>query len=399
LRILVLNSGSSSIKYKLFDMRDRSEVAGGAAERIGGAGSRLVHRDGSGTEQVDAGPPILDHGDAIDRIARILGESGVGSDEEALSGIGHRVVHGGETFREPTLIDDRVVSAIRGLSSLAPLHNPANLQGIEVALERRPDLPQVAVFDTAFHQTIPPHAHRYAIPHEWYESHRVRRYGFHGTSHAYVAKQAAVFLGRPLLDLNLIVLHLGNGASAAAIEAGRSVDTSMGLTPLEGLVMGTRSGDLDPALIFHVARESGQSLDDLDAALSGRSGLQGLCGAGDMRDVLAREEAGDERAMLAVEVYTYRIRKYIGAYVAALGHVDAIVFTAGVGENSPEIRERACRRLGGLGIEIDPVRNRVAGHAARAIHVEGGAVPVLVVPTNEELEIAEQTLHCIRNRR
>jgi len=396
LRILVLNSGSSSIKYQLFDMRDRRRLAGGTAERIGDDGSRLVHRERGGTEHVDSDPPIVDHTDALDRIAKILRESGVVSGDEGLSGIGHRVVHGGEAFCEPTRIDDRVVAGIRELSSLAPLHNPANLLGIEIALKRRPDVPQVAVFDTAFHQTIPQHAFHYAIPREWYEKNRVRRYGFHGTSHAYVAREAAAFLGRPLQELNLIVLHLGNGASATAIEAGRSVDTSMGLTPLEGLVMGTRSGDLDPALIFHVARQNGLSLDEIDEALSGSSGLEGLCGVGDMRDVLAREEAGDDRAALAVDVYTYRIRKYIGAYTAVLGRVDAVVFTAGVGENSPEIRERVCKGLDGLGLEIDPGRNHARDGGARAIQVENNRVQILVVPTNEELEIAEQTMRCIQ---
>ena len=396
MRILVLNSGSSSIKYQLFDMRDHRVLAGGVAERIGDDGSRLVHRERAGTEHVDSDPPIVDHGDAIARIGMILRESGLVSDAEGLSGIGHRVVHGGEAFCEPTRIDDRVVSVIRDLSSLAPLHNPANLRGIEVALKRLPDVPQVAVFDTAFHQAIPPHAFHYAIPREWYEENRVRRYGFHGTSVAYVARQAATFLGRPLQELNLIVLHLGNGASATAIEAGRSVDTSMGLTPLEGLVMGTRSGDLDPAVIFHLARQTGQSLDELDNALSGGSGLQGLCGVGDMRDVLDREKAGDERAALAVDVYAYRIRKYLGAYTAVLGRVDAIVFTAGVGENAPEIRERVCKGLGGLGFEIDSERNRARDLGMRAIHVESSPVRVLVVPTNEELEIAEQTMRCIQ---
>jgi acetate kinase len=396
LRILVLNSGSSSIKYQLFEMRDHSVLAKGAAERIGETGSRLVHRELDGAEQIDSDTPMSDHGMAIDRIVTVLSESGVLSDDEGLAGIGHRVVHGGETFFEPTRIDDDVLSVIRNLSSLAPLHNPANLVGIEVARERRPDLPQVAVFDTAFHRTIPPHAYHYAIPREWYEKHGVRRYGFHGTSHAYVARKAAAFLGRSPEDLNLIVLHLGNGASACAIAGGRSIDTSMGLTPLEGLVMGTRSGDLDPALIFHVARQSGASLDEIDSALSSQSGLEGLCGSADLRDVLARERDGDEDAATAVEVYLYRIRKYIGAYTAALGRVDALAFTAGVGENSAEIRERVCRGLASLGIEVDPERNNAHGQGPRAIHVEGSRVDVLVVPTNEELEIAMQTLQCIQ---
>ena len=368
----MLNSGSSSIKYQLFDMRGPSVLARGVAERV------------------------ADPGDALDQIEESLRESGAASGSRALSGIGHRVVHGGETFREPTLIDARVVEAIRELGPLAPLHNPANLLGIETSLARRPDVPQVAVFDTAFHQTIPPRAYRYAVPSGWYESHRVRRYGFHGTSHARVTAQAAEFLGRAPADLNLIVLHLGSGASAAAISGGKSIDTSMGLTPLEGLVMGTRSGDLDPAVIFHVARRTGLSLDQIDALLSGSSGLLGLCGESDMRDALAREQAGDERAVLAIDVYTYRIRKYIGAYTAALGRVDAIAFTGGVGENSPAIRERACSGLEALGVRVDGERNRGTGNEIRAIHAEGSDVQVLVVPANEELEIAEQTLRCIQ---
>jgi len=258
------------------------------------------------------------------------------------------------------------------------------------------EVPQVAVFDTAFHQSIPPHAYRYAVPEPWYESYGVRRYGFHGTSNAYVAKQAALQLGRPLGEVNLIVLHLGNGASVTAIEKGKSVDTSMGLTPLEGLVMGTRAGDIDPGALIYLARQRGMSVDEIDADLNGESGLEGLCGVSDLRDVLQREAAGDPRARLALDVYVYRIRKYIGAYTAALGRVDAIVFTAGVGENSPEIRERACEGLGVLGVELDETRNRSPTNDARAIHREGAPVAILVVPTNEELEIAEQTLQCIQ---
>jgi len=368
MKILVLNSGSSSIKYQLFDMRDRSVLVGGVVERI------------------------RDHGEALDQIGRIVVKSGHTGE---LSGIGHRVVHGGERFAGPTLIDSSVVEAIRELCPLAPLHNPANLLGIEVALERRPDVPQVAVFDTAFHHSIPPHAYHYAVPRAWYEQYHVRRYGFHGTSHTYVAKQVAALLERPLEELNLIVLHLGNGASITAIAGGKSIDTSMGLTPLDGLVMGTRSGNLDPAVIFHVARQSGMSLDELDAELSGHSGLEGLCGVTDMRDALAKEDEGDERAALAIDVYTYRIRKYIGAFMATLGRVDALAFTAGVGENSPAIRERACGGLEPLGIQIDHDRNWASAKDARAIHSDASAIQVLVVPTNEELEIAEQTLRCL----
>ena len=399
MKVLVLNSGSSSIKYQLFEMRGRALLAGGTAERIGERGGRLVHSERDATdvlreETIDGDFP--DHAAALEKIMGVLASTGVADDDGELTAIGHRVVHGGEAFREPCLIDEQVIETIRELAPLAPLHNPANLLCIEVAMARRPDVPQVAVFDTAFHQSIPPHAYRYAVPEEWYETHGVRRYGFHGTSHAYVAKQAALTLGRPLDALNLIVLHLGNGASVTAIANGKSVDTSMGLTPLEGLVMGTRGGDIDPGALIYLARQRGMSVDEINADLNAESGLEGLCGVSDLRDVLQREAAGDERARLALDVYTYRLRKYIGAYMAVLGHVDAIVFTAGVGENSPDIRQRACAGLERLGVELDEPRNRLKTSENRAIQREGAAVAVLVIPTNEELEIAEQTLHCIR---
>jgi len=398
-RVLVLNSGSSSIKYQLFDMGERTLLAKGAAERIGEPGSRFVHgqRDATGTlHEETTACELCDHAAALDGIHSLLSDAEVGKGGGELVGIGHRVVHGGEAFREPCVIDDDVIETIRKLSPLAPLHNPANLLCIEVAMARRPDVPQVAVFDTAFHHSIPPRAFRYAVPEDWYASHGVRRYGFHGTSYAHVAKQAALQLGRPLHELNLIVLHLGNGASAAAIANGKSVDTSMGLTPLEGLVMGTRGGDIDPGAIIYLARQVGMSAEDIDAKLNTESGLAGLCGVGDMRDVLRREAAGDTRAHLALEVYVYRLRKYIGAYMAALGHVDGIVFTAGVGENSPEIRARACEGLETLGVELDDKRNRANAEGVRPIHREGASIAVLVVPTNEELEIAEQTLQCVQ---
>ena len=378
MRILVLNSGSSSIKYELFDMVDRSLLIGGAAERIGEPGSDLV-----------------DHAAALDHIMDSLADAGALDGGSGLLAIGHRVVHGGETFREPCVIDEQVIETIRELSSLAPLHNPANLLGIEVAMARRPDVPQVAVFDTAFHHSIPPRAYRYAVPDDWYREHGVRRYGFHGTSHAYVTKQAARALGRPLAETNLIVLHLGNGASVTAVEGGKIIDTSMGLTPLEGLVMGTRGGDLDPGVLLHMARHAGLSVDEIDAALNRGSGLAGLCGVSDMRDILRREADGDARAELALEVYVYRLRKYVSAYAAVLGRVDAIVFTAGIGENSPEIRERVCAGLEILGVRLDTALNRDDANRARAIHEQGSSLAVWVIPTDEELEIAQQALRCV----
>jgi acetate kinase len=398
MKILVLNSGSSSLKYQLFDMAAQVVLAHGLAERIGETGSRFVHAQpgAAGRDVTIPSTPIQDHAAAVERITDVLGQARLFGGDDDLAGIGHRVAHGGERFTGPVFIDQEVIGAIRELGRLAPLHNPANLLGIEIALAHRPDVPHVAVFDTAFHQTLPAHAYRYAVPEPWYAEHSIRRYGFHGTSHAYVARAAAAHLGQPIEALNLITLHLGNGASACAIRGGRSAETSMGLTPLEGLVMGTRSGDLDPAVIGHVVRESGQSLEQVEGALNADSGLVGLCGVGDLRDVLEREASGDVDAKLALDVYVHRIRKYVGAYTAVLGRVDALIFTAGVGENSPEIRQRVCQGLEALGIRVDASRNLDAKKGIRAVDHDESGVRVLVVPTNEELEIAEQTLRCVR---
>lgn len=402
MKVLVLNSGSSSIKYQLLEAPRWTPLASGVLEGIGSPGGRLVRQTrgpGGRLEEATGPAPVADHREGLGRVLQAIAESGWIRDSSDLIGIGHRVVHGGESFREPTLLDARVVEAIRDTVHLAPLHNPANLAGIETALALCPGVPQVAVFDTAFHQTMPPHAYRYALPGELYRRHGVRRYGFHGTSHACVARRAAALLRRPPQSLNLVTLHLGNGASAAAIQGGRSVDTSMGLTPLEGLVMGTRCGDLDPAVPLHLARTAGLGLDALESVLNAESGLKGLCGASDMREVLRREALGSGEAQLAVEMYCYRIRKYIGAYFAAMGRVDAVVFTAGVGENSASIRRRCCQGLSGLGIVLDEERNRSPSREAREIQAAGGSVKVLVIPTDEELEIARLTLECIENAR
>lgn len=366
--VLVVNSGSSSLKYQLIETDGPQRLAGGVVERIG---------------EPDA---VADHRAALGEVVAALRAEGL---DERVAAIGHRVVHGGDRFVEPTRIDDDVLAGIRDLTPLAPLHNPANVTGIEVARELWPHLPQVAVFDTAFHATLPVHAYRYAVPEEWYTDHDVRRYGFHGTSHAYVARQAAGILGRPAEDLRLITLHLGNGASATAVSGGRSIDTSMGLTPLEGLVMGTRSGDLDPAVIFHVARSSGATPDEIDRALNKASGMLGLCGHNDLRTVEERAAGGDDRAQLALEVFCYRIRKYVGAYTAALGGIDGIVFTAGIGEHSPGVRARVCSGLGWLGATLDDEANAAS---ATVISTPDSRVTVLVVPTDEELEIATSTL-------
>jgi len=375
-------------------MDEERRIAAGLLERIGEKGSRLRHRGPRGAEQV-RDVEASDHREAFEHVGAALRGDLARGEPDSLAAIGHRVVHGGERFQAPTRVDARVCEAIRELSALAPLHNPANLVGIEVCLAAFPGVPQVAVFDTAFHQTMPPRAFRYAVPEAWYRRFGVRRYGFHGTSHRYVAERAAAALGRPLAELNLITLHLGNGASAAAIEAGRCVDTSMGLTPLEGLVMGTRSGDLDPAVPLFLEREGGLTRDAVDRALNHESGLAGLCGTNDVREILAREEAGDARACLALEVYVHRLRKYVGAYCAVLARVDGLVFTGGVGENAARVRSLACANLERLGIALDEERNGAATGALREIGRPGMPVRVLVVPTDEEVQIAREALGAI----
>ncbi|MGM9333373.1 acetate kinase [Streptomyces murinus] len=390
-RVLVLNSGSSSLKYQLLDMRDTSRLALGLVERIGEQTSRLKHTCVGTGETREQNGPIADHDAALKAVAEELARDGIGLDSPDLLAIGHRVVHGGMFFTEPTVIDDGVITEIERLIPVAPLHNPANLTGIRTARALRPDLPQVAVFDTAFHTTMPESSARYAIDPRIADRYRVRRYGFHGTSHAYVSRETARLLGKDPAEVNVIVLHLGNGASASAVERGRCVDTSMGLTPLEGLVMGTRSGDLDPAVIFHLARVGGMSMDEIDTLLNKRSGLFGLCGDNDMREIRRRIDEGDQEAALAFDIYIHRLKKYIGAYYAVLGKVDAIVFTAGVGENAAPVRQAAIAGLEGLGAAVDPELNSVHGDGARLISPASAPVAVAVVPTDEELEIATQT--------
>ncbi|MFF3017007.1 acetate kinase [Streptomyces sp. NPDC057939] len=393
-RVLVLNSGSSSLKYQLLDMADRSRPAAGLVERIGEDTSRLTHEPltgpGAAGGKRERLGPIADHGAALKAVAAELAADGMGLDSPELLAVGHRVVHGGTRFTEPTVIDDEVLAEIRSLIPLAPLHNPANVTGIEVARALRPDLPQVAVFDTAFHSTMPEHVARYAIDAATADKYAIRRYGFHGTSHAYVSRAAAALLGRPVEDVNVIVLHLGNGASASAVRGGVCVETSMGLTPLEGLVMGTRSGDLDPAVIFHLARVGGLSIDEIDSLLNKKSGLLGLCGDNDMREVQRRADGGDTAARLALDAYAHRLKKYIGAYTAVLGRVDAVVFTAGVGENAAQIRAAAVRGLEELGLALDLEANAARSSEPRLVSAEYARVAVAVIPTDEELEIATQ---------
>ena len=401
MKILVLNSGSSSLKFQLFAVPNLTVTASGLIEQIGDEQShaRLTYLDSEGSEQtLKQSEPVAEHRQAIRVMTDLLRESGAMTDIRELAGIGHRVVHGGESFHQPVLIDDAVIEAIEELIPLAPLHNPANLIGIRVAMEHAGIVPQVAVFDTAFHQSIPEHGYLYALPYKLYEEQKVRRYGFHGTSHGYVAGQAAQYLGKPITELNIISLHLGNGASAAAIKGGKCIDTSMGLTPLEGLIMGTRSGDLDPAILFYLARETGMDIDDLDGLLNKQSGLKGICGENDMRTITELAEQGNKQAQLALTMFCYRLKKYIGAYIAALGGVDCIVFTGGIGENSAIVRQMSCQGLERLGISLDKQKNKLRHNKIFEIQTDDSRVNILVVPTDEEREIATQTLQVIKNR-
>ena len=377
--VLVVNSGSSSVKFELVDPDSGDSIAAGLVEQIGELQGRVV-LDYRG-ETIEKRREIADHTVGLAVAFEILAGAGVelGADVTA---VGHRVVHGGDVFHEPTLIDEKVLQQISDLSSLAPLHNPPNVLGIEVARRQLPNVPHVAVFDTAFFHSLPAAASTYAIDREIAKKHHIRRYGFHGTSHQYVSLRAAEFLGRE--DLNQIVLHLGNGASASAIESGIPIDTSMGLTPLEGLVMGTRCGDIDPGVVMHLRRSADMDVDAIDELLNRRSGLAGLTGVNDFRELGKRIDDG----VLAYEVYIHRLRKYIGAYMLALGRLDAIIFTAGVGENAAGVRADALANLRGFGIEIDPERNMMRSKEARVVSTEGSAVTVLVIPTNEELAIA-----------
>ena len=403
MKILVINTGSSSIKYQLFDMAFDKVLASGLVEKIGEDEGLLTHNiisaHGDNQKEVIKGV-IADHREGLRHIVDLLGHSeyGVIRDKSEIAAVGHRVVHGGEAFQAPTIINEEVIAEIRKNIPLAPLHNPSNLVGIEVVRSIFPDAPQVAVFDTAFHQTLPKKAFLYALPYGLYQNSGVRRYGFHGTSHSYVSERSAEYLGRPISDLDMITIHLGNGASMAALKNGKCVDTSMGMTPLEGLVMGTRTGDVDPALPFFLAGHLKMSLDKINELLNKESGLKGICGTNDMREVLERSEIGDARAKIAVDVYTYRIKKYIGAYFVALGRLDSLVFTGGIGENASVIRELSCRGLSRLGIEIDDGKNNASKGGIREINSPDCEVKVLVVPTNEELMIARETEKLIEKR-
>lgn len=391
--ILVINCGSSSIKYQLFDMRDKSAMAKGLLEKIGEGDSALHHERGS--ETVTIGKAIANHVEGLSLILETLVDEthGVIKDISEISAVGHRVVHGGEEFVESCLITDEAIAAVERFADLAPLHNPPNLDGIRAAMADLPGVPQVAVFDTAFHQTMPRQAYTYALPWDLCERLGVRRYGFHGTSHRYVAMRAAEILGKPFSETNLITCHLGNGCSITAVENGRSVDTSMGLTPLEGVVMGTRCGDIDPAITFFLADKEGSSLAEINRLYNKESGLLGLSGvSNDMREVKSAADGGNERAQVALEVYAYRIRKYIGAYKAVLGRVDAVVFTGGVGENAAFMRKMITGGLDSIGMILDEEANASLRARQGDVSSAGSPTRILVIPTNEEKMIAEDTM-------
>ncbi|GAB6191876.1 acetate kinase [Desulfocastanea catecholica] len=395
MKILVINSGSSSIKFQLLDMADESVLASGLVERIGETEGliKCTLRPGAADEMtVKKTTVVADHKSGMRMAVDILSDPGQGviADRGDIDAIGHRVVHGGEDFHQPTLLTADVLAAIEKNIPLAPLHNPANLDGIRVAQELFAGVPQVAIFDTAFHQTIPPHAYHYALPYELYEKQRIRRYGFHGTSHKFVASACARLMGRPLEELNLISIHLGNGCSMTAVKNGKSVDTTLGLTPLEGLVMGTRSGDVDPAIHSFLARNCNMDIEAIDEMLNKDSGLKGLCGLNDMRDIHEAIANGDKRAKLALEVQTYRNKKYVGAFMAVLGRVDAIIFTAGIGENDEVVREMTLRGLEPFGIIMDLEANNQRIKKPTLLSSRESRVQIWGIPTNEELAIARE---------
>ena len=397
MKVLVINCGSSSLKYQVLDMKDESLLAKGLVERIGIEGSVINHTK-TGEETIVNEVPMKDHKEAIAQVLAAVQDPahGVVQDMSEIGAVGHRVVHAGEKYADSVIIDDTVMKALEECIEIAPLHNPPNLAGIEACRALMPETPMVAVFDTAFHQTMPPESYIYAIPYEYYEKYKVRRYGFHGTSHKYVSQKAADMLNININDLKLITCHLGNGASVTAIKHGRVIDTSMGFTPLEGLVMGTRSGDLDPAIVSYIKEKEGLDDAGVNNVLNKKSGVLGVSGvSSDFRDIEAAVEEGNDRAALALRMFAHRVRFYIGAYIAEMNGVDAIVFTAGVGENDISMREIICTNLGNLGIKLDPIKNKVRGRDT-VISAEDSKVTLLLIPTNEELMIARDTMNLVR---
>lgn len=389
--VLVINSGSSSIKYQLVDPTTGESIAAGLVERIGEEAGHVEHEYAGEETALDM--PVPDHGVGLRTVLRLFEEKGPSLTDGSIKAVGHRVVQGGKYFSEAALIDDEVEGLIEQLIPLGPLHNPAHLAGIRVARELLSDIPHVAVFDTAFFQGLPAEAHTYAIDCELAEKYSIRRYGAHGTSHSFVSSEVSKLLGRD--DLKQVVLHLGNGASASAVVAGKAVETSMGLTPLEGLVMGTRTGDIDPAVVFHLGRQTGMSIDELDNLFNRQSGMKGLTGDNDMRVIEAKIEEGDPNAINAMDVYVHRLVKYIGSYAAVMGGLDTLTFTAGIGENSSSLRALVCERLAPFGVKLDAEKNAVRSKEQRVISTPDSTVQVLVVPTNEELAIARQSMSVI----
>ena len=390
MNILVINTGSSSLKYQLLDMDKQAPLAGGIVERIGEAEGILTHKvfteDPVRKEKITQAIPT--HKEAMLLVADQLTDS--------IDAVGHRVVQGGEAFKEAIQITDEVKNAIQEYNPLAPLHNPANIIGIDVAEELFPGKPQVAVFDTNFHQTLPEKAFRYALPEKYYTEHKVRKYGFHGTSHKYVTARTAELMGKPVEELKLITLHLGNGCSMCAVDGGKCMDTSMGMTPLAGVMMGTRAGDVDPAIFGYLLKETGMPPQEIDDVLNKQSGFKGMCGYSDLRDVHAQAEQGNKNAALAIEMFVYQVIKYVGAYTAVLGGVDALAFTAGVGEKDEIIRAKVIKGLAYLGIELDEDANNLRIDDPRALHTEGSRLQAWVVPTNEELQIAIETMDILK---
>ncbi|MGF7441392.1 acetate kinase [Campylobacter concisus] len=396
MRILVLNSGSSSIKFQLFAMDTKTSLASGLIEQIGSSSSRAVLKANGETYEIKRF--IKDHHDGLEAMNELFVTSHTLHDLSELDGIGHRIVHGGESFFSSMIVDESVIKKIEEISPLAPLHNPGHLAGIKNAMKESKNVPHVVVFDTVFHQSMPEYAYRYALPYDVCKTHHIRKYGFHGTSHRYVCKQAAKMLGIEFDKFNAISLHLGNGASACAVQNGKSIDTSMGLSPLEGLIMGTRSGDMDPAVVIYLLNIGVLKWNEIDNFLNKKSGLFGICGSSDMREVVAKMQ-DDERAKLAFEMFCYRVKKYIGSYYAILGRVDALIFTGGIGENAPNTRQKICDELKHLGIHINHDLNFQDMRGERCIDGDDAKIKTLIIPTNEELEIAIETARVIKENK
>ena len=404
MKVLVINAGSSSCKYQLLEMDTKTVLCSGIAERIGQQNGRLTHKIAPGTDhekKIVRDEDFRTHVEAMELVIALLTDPEVGviKDKGEIHAIGHRVLHGGEAITHPVLVDQHVKDVIKECFLLGPLHNPANLMGIEVAEKLFPGVPNVAVFDTAFGMGMPPDAYMYALPYEYYEELQLRRYGFHGTSHKYIARKTAEYLGKPLDELNSVTMHLGNGSSMTCVKNGKCYDTSMGLTPLEGLIMGTRCGSIDPAIVPFLQEKKGYTAPEVDAIMNKKSGLLGICGFTDMRDVHAEIEKGNERAKLALEMLVRSIRKMLGAYIFLLdGKPDAIVFTAGIGENDPIVREKVCENLESVGIRLDTKENDTRKPGARTISAPDSRIRVLVIPTDEELEIAEATVKVVEKK-